>query len=200
LTGKRQRQRKTLGTYFVAFAAALQPLEPQESRLHRDQLPPPPKTWRDLEKHPFRREFKAAAAEEFKSCQEKGCFKTTKVTEANSYGQGQILPLMWVFTYKFDKDGLLYKYKARLVVRGDLQEDWGDTYAATLAARVFRFLMALAAAFGLKAYQYDVLNAFLNAPLNKLVYVQTPDLYVEELGKLLELKRALYGLKDAPLL
>ncbi|KAF7567672.1 hypothetical protein PtrM4_142630 [Pyrenophora tritici-repentis] len=107
---------------------------------------------------------------------------------------------MWVFTYKFDEDGLLYKYKARLVVRGDLQEDWGDTYAATLAARVFRFLMALTAAFGLKAYQYDVLNAFLNAPLEKLVYVQTLDPYVEELGKVLELKRALYGLKDAPLL
>jgi hypothetical protein len=60
--------------------------------------------------------------------------------------------------------------------------------------------MALAAAFGLKAYQYDMLNAFLNAPLDKLVYVQTPDPYVEELGKLLKLKRALYRLKDAPLL
>jgi hypothetical protein len=107
---------------------------------------------------------------------------------------------MWVFTYKFDEDRLLYKYKARLVVRGDLQEDWGNTYAATLAARVFRFLMALAAAFGLKAYQYDVLNAFLNATLNKPVYVQTPELYVKQLGKILELKRALYGLKDAPLL
>ena len=57
-----------------------------------------------------------------------------------------------MFTYKFDKDGYLYKYKARLVVRGDLQDDWGDTYAATLAARVFRLLMAVAAAFGLRAY------------------------------------------------
>jgi hypothetical protein len=45
-----------------------------------------------------------------------------------------------------------------------------------------------------------VLNAFLNAHLHKPVYVQTPDLYAEELGKLLKLKRALYGLKDAPLL
>ena len=107
---------------------------------------------------------------------------------------------MWVFTYKFDEDGLLYKYKARLVVRGDLQDDWGDTYAATLAARVFRFLMALAAAFGLKAYQYDVLNAFLNAPLDQRVYVQTLEPYAEQLGKLLKLKRALYGLKNAPLL
>jgi hypothetical protein len=45
-----------------------------------------------------------------------------------------------------------------------------------------------------------MLNVFLNAHLDKIVYVQTPDPYVEELGKLLELKRALYRLKDAPLL
>jgi hypothetical protein len=60
--------------------------------------------------------------------------------------------------------------------------------------------MALAAAFGLKAYQYDVLNAFLNATLDKLVYVQTLEPYVKELSKILKLKRALYRLKDAPLL
>lgn len=66
LTGKRQR--KTLGTYFVAFAAALRPSEPQKARLHRDQLPPPPKNWRELDKHLYGQEFKAAAAEEFKSC------------------------------------------------------------------------------------------------------------------------------------
>jgi hypothetical protein len=200
LTGKMQRQRKTLGTYFVAFAAALRPAEPQGSRLHRDQLPPTPKRWRDLEEHPFGKEFRAAAAEEFKSCQEKSCFEATSVTEADSHGHSQRLPLMWVFTYKSDEDGLLYKYKARLVVRRDLQEAWGDTYATTLAARVFRFIMALAAAFCLKAYQYDVLNAFLNAPLDKLVYIQTPEPYVKQLGELLELKKALYGLKDAPLL
>lgn len=29
------------------------------------------------------------------------------------------VPLMWVFTYKFDKDGYLERYKARLVARGD---------------------------------------------------------------------------------
>jgi hypothetical protein len=59
---------------------------------------------------------------------------------------------MWVFTYKFDEDGYLTKFKARLVVRGDLQQVYEDTYAATLAARIFRFLVALIAAFGLKAF------------------------------------------------
>lgn len=53
---------------------------------------------------------------------------------------------MWVFTYKFDKDGYLVKFKARLVVCGDLQPTTGqDNYAATLAARVFRCLIAIAA-------------------------------------------------------
>jgi hypothetical protein len=44
---------------------------------------------------------------------------------------------MWVFTYKFNEDRYLLKYKARLVVREDLQERYGDTYAATLAACLF---------------------------------------------------------------
>jgi hypothetical protein len=90
LTGKRQRQRKTLGTYFIAFAAALQPAEPQKSQLHKDQLPPPPKTWRDLEKHPFGQEFTAALMKEFKRCQDMSCFKTVSVTQAS----GQVLLLM----------------------------------------------------------------------------------------------------------
>jgi hypothetical protein len=82
---------------------------------------------------------------------------------------------MWVFTYKFDEDRYLLKYKARLVVRGDLQEQYSDTYAATLAARLFRALMALACAFNLKAIQYDVLNAFLNATLDRTLTMRTLD-------------------------
>ena len=201
-----QRQRRMPGTYFTTFALAVNSTKTEKllsektgTRLHRDKLPPPPRRWRDLEKHPFGHEFKDAARAEFASCKDKGCFAATAVTAATA-AEAQILPLMWVFTYKFDEDGYLYKYKARLVVRGDLQDDWGDTYAATLAARVFRLLMAIAAAFGLHAYQYDVLNAFLNAPLKQLVYVRTPELFAAQMGELLELKRALYGLKDAPLL
>jgi len=31
------------------------------------------------------------------------------------------LPLIWVLTYKFDTNGYLLKYKARLIAKGDLQ-------------------------------------------------------------------------------
>ena len=56
------------------------------------------------------------------------------------------LPLTWVFTYKFNKHGFLLKFKTRIYIRGDLQPfSKKETYAATLAARSFRSLMALAA-------------------------------------------------------
>jgi hypothetical protein len=42
------------------------------------------------------------------------------------------LPLTWVFTHKFDKQGFLQKFKARICVRGDLQPlSEKETYAAT---------------------------------------------------------------------
>jgi hypothetical protein len=56
----------------------------------------------------------------------------------------------WVFIYKIDEEGYFIKCKARLCVRGDLQQDiFANTRAITLAARVFRALMAITAAFDL---------------------------------------------------
>jgi hypothetical protein len=107
---------------------------------------------------------------------------------------------MWVFTYKFDTDGFLVKFKARLVVRGDLQPASDkDNYAATLAARVFRSLVAITAQFDLDIHQLDAVNAFTNSKLDELVYVRFPDGF-EQPGFCLQLQRALYGLRQSPLL
>ena len=114
--------------------------------------------------HPFGAEFKQATRVEINEIVKKGCFLPG---EQGKLDNAEVLPLMWVFTYKFNENGFLHKFKARLVVRGDLQTVYEETYAATLAARVFRFLIALMAAFGLKAIQYDVLNAFLNAKVQR---------------------------------
>jgi hypothetical protein len=64
----------------------------------------------------------------------------------------QILDCMWVYIYKLNNRGELIKCKARLVVHGDQQSlaIIGETYAATLAARSFRILMAIAAYFDLE--------------------------------------------------
>ena len=83
---------------------------------------------------------------------------------------------MWTFVYKYDTEGYLTKYKSRIVARGDLQRNGlQDTYAATLFAKTFRAMMAIAAYFGLEAYQWDIKNAFVNAVMDEEVFVEFPD-------------------------
>lgn len=72
-----------------------------------------------------------------------------------------------------------------------------ETYAATLAAKVFRLLMAILAAFDLEARQYDAINAFINALLRTRQYCKLPPGF-DKKGWLLQLLRALYGLKESP--
>ena len=99
-------------------------------------------------------------------------FKTVPKEEASNE---QILLLKWVFKYKFDSNGYLQKLKAWLYVRGDLQVTKEETYAATLVAWIFCALIAIAAVFNLEIQQYDAVNAFINAKLNKLIYCYCPE-------------------------
>jgi hypothetical protein len=105
------------------------------TRLHRSQLPQEPKSLHKLHTHPMGHHFLKAVELEYQQIWIKGCFAKTAKTESTA--DGEVLPLMWVFTYKFNEDGYLYKYKARLIICGDLQQTHDDTYAATLAARTF---------------------------------------------------------------
>jgi len=127
--------------------------------------------------------------------------ETYKLIKATSVPLGkQILPVQWVFTHKLDTADFLQRFKARVCVRGDLQDITEvDVYAATGAYRSLRILMALVAAFGLICHSADVTNAFLNAILgnDEIVYIQCPQGY-EKPGYVWKLKRALYGLRTAP--
>ena len=192
-------------TYYGTFATALHPTLHQKitsivpkTKLHRDQIPEPPNRFKDVANHPYADMYWKAMRKEMDDCWKKGCFENTQTTLFTA--DAEILPLMWVYTNKFDEDGYFLKAKARLVVRGDLQAQWGDTYAATLAAKTFRALIAIATRFGLLMFQYDAMNAFLNARVPRKLYCNTPEGFTNQFGSLLLLCRALYGLKEAPLL
>lgn len=86
----------------------------------------------------------------------------------------------------------------------DLQEQSTieSTYTATLAARSFRTVITLAAQFDFKIKQLDIVNAFINAERSEQgipVTCELPDGYKQE-GHCIELIRALYGLRDSPVL
>jgi hypothetical protein len=113
-------------------------------QFHGSELPPPPKNAHQLENHPHKEGFILAAQKEYDSLLAKGTFNEVAIKDTNN---------IWVYTYKLDTDGFLDRYKARLMIRGDLTRSiYEDTYAATLIARIFRWLIAIAARFGLELF------------------------------------------------
>jgi Reverse transcriptase (RNA-dependent DNA polymerase) len=59
--------------------------------------------------------------------------------------------------------------------------------------------MALAAAFDLEIRQYDAVNAFTNAKIDKQIYCWPPKGFADP-GHMWELRKALYRLRQSPLL
>ena len=218
LTGKRNRRQKDLNNFAIhAYAARLGPellvdylrafsteipsiptrLD-EVPRIYQSQLPPLPKSAKKLDGHMFGSQFRRAMEAEWQDLRAKDVFGKTTKTKATA--DGEVLPLKWVFTYKTDGDGYLSRFKARLVVRGDLQSPLDNTYAATLAIRNFRALIAIANYFDLELKQYDVPTAFLNAKIDRTVYAETPESFRHIEGEIMRILRALYGLKESPLL
>ena len=102
--------------YYSAFTASV---DYNRTEFYRTDLPEPPKYWKDLNKHPHEAGFRAAANKEFQDLERRGTFQPVSKNEAKK-AKAFIIPTMWVFTYKFDSDNRLAKYKARLVVCSDL--------------------------------------------------------------------------------
>jgi hypothetical protein len=65
-------------------------------------------------KHRFSREFEHAAIRELTELEKRGTYELVLKREQKT------IPLTWIFKYRFDTDGYLVKFKARLGVRGDL--------------------------------------------------------------------------------
>lgn len=104
------------------------------------------------------------------------------------------IPLMPLFSKKFDASAGYIKHKARVVAKGFRQRfgiDYKDTFAPTPRDSSWRMVLHLAATHDLSITQYDVKTAFLHADLNEALYGVLDGRYVK-------ICKALYGLKQAP--
>lgn len=184
----------------VIDKAKLQRLLKKPRSVHQSQLPKLPRHHRDLRDHPMGVQFEQAERDHLRSHREMESWIEIDLDDQRTLGK-QTLDCMWVYVYKLDKHGRFIKCKARLVVRGDQQPKGLDeeTYAATLAGRSFRTLIAIAARFDLDLIQYDAVNAFVNAKLDRHILMKMPPGYRSP-GKILLIQKALYGLRESPLL
>jgi Reverse transcriptase (RNA-dependent DNA polymerase) len=105
----------------------------------------------------------------------------------------------WVFKRKFDENGKVSRFKARLVAQGFSQRygiDYDECFAPVVRSSTIRLFLSVAGMRGLLVNQYDVATAFLNGELNEEIYMKQPPGF-ENGSKVLLLKKSLYGLKQA---
>jgi hypothetical protein len=184
----------------VVSKAQLERLLRKPQALHRRDLLPLPTKHLDLEKHPLGHLFEQAELVHLKSHETMNSWLEISSRDPRTKGY-RVLNCKWVYVYKFDKHGRFLKTKAQLVVQGDQQAKslTENTYAATLAGRSFRTIIAIAARFDLELIQYDAVNAFVNAKLEEDVFIKMPPGH-RRTGTILKINKALYGLRKSPLL
>ena len=109
-----------------------------------------------------------------------------------------IVDTVWVFAKKLNANGEIVRFKARLCARGFLQTEdtFGETYAPVASASTIRIIFAIAAAFNMPILSLDVSTAYLQAPLKETVFMYGPEGSAVK-GQVVQLKRALYGLKQS---
>jgi hypothetical protein len=106
----------------------------------------------------------------------------------------------WVFLKKYNKEGDITKYKARLVVKGCAQcpgFDYTDTFSPVVRLETIQAILALVPSKRLKIYQMDVKGAYLNGILQEKVYMCQPDGFGDGTNRVCWLQKTLYGLKQS---
>jgi len=108
----------------------------------------------------------------------------------------------WVYKVKYNSDGSMEQYKARLVIRGDQQIegfDYGEIFGPVAKMTSVRCFLTVVAAKGWDLHQMDVHNVFLHGDLDEEVYMTlTLGYRARQSNKVCQLRKSLYGLKQAP--
>ena len=108
-----------------------------------------------------------------------------------------------MFAVKSKVDGIVERYKARLVAKDFIQThgiDYQETFGSVAKINFIWVLLSLAAYANWSLYQLDMKNAFLNGDLQEEVFMSLPLGFEKKygVGKVFKLKNSLYRLKQSP--
>ncbi|GJZ07459.1 ribonuclease H-like domain-containing protein [Tanacetum coccineum] len=88
-----------------------------------------------------------------------------------------IVRSMWLYKHKYNADGSLNRYKARLVANGRSQQqgiDCDETFSPVVKPATIRTVLSLAVSRQWPIHQLDMKNAFLHSHLTETVYMHQP--------------------------
>jgi hypothetical protein len=157
-----------------------------------------PTTYEQAMNDEFSDKWKLACDIEIASMSDKEVYTLVPRTKHMS-----IVPCRWVFDIKRDENNLPIRFKARLVGKGFKQIygiDYEETFSPVAKYKSIKMVLAFAAQHQLPLYQIDYVTAFLNAKLDKPIYMAQPDGYTigtKQMTQVWKLNKAIYGLKQA---
>ncbi|CAI7810319.1 unnamed protein product [Closterium sp. NIES-54] len=140
-------------------------------------------------------EWKKAMESELKSIEENDTWELVELPEGR-----KAITSKWLFKIKSDADGKIERYKSRLVALYQQKEkvDYKELFDPVVKPTTLRTLLAGAAIKGWVVKQMDVTTAFPNGVLEEEIFMAQPEGFDDGSGKVLRLKKALYGLNQAP--
>lgn len=156
---------------------------------------PVPKTFGEMLESQYFTHWWAAMKEEVDALVANGTW--TLVNRSDALAK-TIITGKWVWDSKPLAGGKI-RFKARWVARGFTQIeglDYKETFAPVMHGKSWHIMFALAARMRYETMQIDVANAFLNGNLTEKIYMEMPRGF-EQANYICELKKSLYGLKQA---
>lgn len=117
----------------------------------------------------------------------------------------KVIGSKWIYKIKYDKEGNIERFKARLVAQGfkkTVNLGWEDTFSPVVRRRTLRVIIAISAEHNLSVHHVDVTSA-LNSPLSEHlhIYMEKPEFYEDPTrrasGFVCKLKKSLYGLPNS---
>jgi hypothetical protein len=152
--------------------------------------------FRDILRMPaaHQKEWKNACREELEALRKRNVFELVKLPPGR-----KAIKNRWVFDIKTDG-----RKKARLVAKGFSQVegiDYDEIFSPVVRFETVRMILATAALENWFISALDVKTAFLYGQLDEEIYMEQPEGFKVkgQEGKVLRLRRAIYGLKQAAL-
>ncbi|GKB81473.1 ribonuclease H-like domain-containing protein, partial [Tanacetum coccineum] len=114
-----------------------------------------------------------------------------------------IVRSMWLYKHKYNADGSLSRYKARLVANGRSQQqgiDCDETFSPVVKPDTIQTVLSLVVSRQWPIHQLDVKNAFLHGHLTETIHMHQPPGFTDSTHSdyVCLLQKSLYGLKQAP--
>ena len=156
-----------------------------------------PKTVEEALSGPDAEKWKEAMETEMGTINKMGTWKLEELPK-----ERETIGNKWVFIRKRDEKGNIIRYKARLIAQGFSQKPGTDysndgTFAPVMRFETLRTLLALGAVNNWKIRQFDIKGAYLHGTLHETIYMRQPEGFNDESGRVCQLIRPLYGLKQS---